>query len=184
MARKRSTEIAPLPVVQGKGMAKLTAKDREGIALYYYTHRVTQRQLAEQYGVSQCSIHSIVNNPKYIKKVNKLLDEEMARAELRRRTALVEASRAAPEAIDKLIEIATQDIDKNKGSTQYAILQAVQSILDRAGVKNVQEDDNEIVIRFADPEMSFKPGMPDLDEEAAESSIADVTDTTGGEWTE
>ena len=188
ITQERSTPMEPnmenLPVVvetelaendvNGTVKKRLSKSVREEIALEYYSHSVTQRQLAAKYGVSLSTIHNIVNNLKFMKMARDHLDKEMQKADLRRQIAILQAVNAAPEAIQQIIKISQQDIDSTPMQYQYVIQNAAQQILDRAGVKAVNEENgNEIVIKFAEPEGMFKPGMPDLDTGAVTVSDAE-----------
>lgn len=167
------TELAENDV-NGTVKKRLSKSVREEIALEYYSHSVTQRQLAAKYGVSLSTIHNIVNNLKFMKMARDHLDKEMQKADLRRQIAILQAVNAAPEAIQQIIKISQQDIDSTPMQYQYVIQNAAQQILDRAGVKAVNEENgNEIVIKFAEPEGMFKPGMPDLDTGAVTVSDAE-----------
>ncbi len=146
------------------GGKRLPKRVREEIALEYYSKNITQHLLAEKYGVSSSTVNKIVNNLGMMKKARDFLDKEMQKADIRRNIAIMRAVNAAPDAINQIIKISGQDVDKTPVQYQYVIQNAAHEILDRAGVKAVSEENgNEVVVRFADPEGIFRPGMPDLD---------------------
>ena len=146
------------------GGKRLPKRVREEIALEYYSKNITQHLLAEKYGVSSSTVNKIVNNLGMMKKARDFLDKEMQKADIRRNIAIMRAVNAAPDAINQIIKISGQDVDKTPVQYQYVIQNAAHEILDRAGVKAVSEENgNEVVVRFADPEGIFRPGMPDLE---------------------
>lgn len=157
------------------GGKRLPKRVREEIALEYYSKNITQHLLAEKYGVSSSTVNKIVNNLGMMKKARDFLDKEMQKADIRRNIAIMRAVNAAPDAINQIIKISGQDVDKTPVQYQYVIQNAAHEILDRAGVKAVSEENgNEVVVRFADPEGIFKPGMPDLDNGTAGEESADA----------
>jgi hypothetical protein len=88
----------------------------------------------------------------------------MDKAELRRSMAIMKAVNAAPMAIEQIIRIGSQDVEMTPVQYQYVIQNAAHEILERAGVRTLAEENgNEVVVRFADPEGIFNPGMPDLE---------------------
>lgn len=156
------------------GGKRLPKRVREEIALEYYSKNITQHLLAEKYGVSSSTVNKIVNNLGMMKKARDFLDKEMQKADIRRNIAIMRAVNAAPDAINQIIKISGQDVDKTPVQYQYVIQNAAHEILDRAGVKAVSEENgNEVVVRFADPEGIFRPGMPDLDNGTAGEESAD-----------
>lgn len=157
------------------GGKRLPKRVREEIALEYYSKNITQHLLAEKYGVSSSTVNKIVNNLGMMKKARDFLDKEMQKADIRRNIAIMRAVNAAPDAINQIIKISGQDVDKTPVQYQYVIQNAAHEILDRAGVKAVSEENgNEVVVRFADPEGIFRPGMPDLDNGTAGEESADA----------
>lgn len=143
---------------------KLSKKQREEIALEYYSQYITQKELAAKYGVSPIMINRIVNDPRLMKKASAYIKKEMDKAELRRSMAIMKAVNAAPMAINQIVRIAGQDVDGTPVQYQYVIQNAAHEILERAGVRTLAEENgNEVVVRFADPEGIFNPGMPDLE---------------------
>lgn len=137
---------------------------REQIAIEYYSKNVTQRMLASKYGVTVSTVSAIVNNLKLMKAARDYVDKEMQKSDIRRNIAIMRAVQAAPDAIEQIIKIAAQSVEETPVQYQYVIQNAAQQILDRAGVKAAADDGaNEVVVRFADPEGLFKPGMPDLE---------------------
>lgn len=156
------------------GGKRLPKRVREEIALEYYSKNITQHLLAEKYGVSSSTVNKIVNNLGMMKKARDFLDKEMQKADIRRNIAIMRAVNAAPDAINQIIKISGQDVDKTPVQYQYVIQNAAHEILDRAGVKAVSEENgNEVVVRFADPEGIFRPGMPDLDNGTAGEESSD-----------
>lgn len=149
----------------GSGTTKrLSKKQREEIAIEYYSQNITQHMLGQKYGVSSSTIHKIVNDLKLMKKAKEFIGKEMEKADLRRSMAIMKAVNAAPDAINQIIKISGQDVDSTPIQYQYVIQNAAHEILERAGVKAVNEENgNEVVVRFADPEGIFHPGMPDLE---------------------
>ena len=153
---------------------RLTAKQREEIAIYYYSHNVTQKLLADKYGISQSTVYGIVNNLKLMKKAKDFLDKELDKATIRKKVAALKAIEAAPDAMDQLIKIMGQNVEDVPLQFQYVVQNASTAILDRAGVKpEADSNANDIVVRFADPEGIFKPGMPDLESGAVETSATE-----------
>lgn len=143
---------------------KLSKKQREEIALEYYSQYITQKELAEKYGTSPYMINRIVNDPRLMKKASAYIKKEMDKAELRRSMAIMKAVNAAPMAINQIVRIAEQDVEMTPVQYQYVIQNAAHEILERAGVRTLAEENgNEVVVRFADPEGIFQPGMPDLE---------------------
>lgn len=143
---------------------KLSKKQREEIALEYYSKNITQKELAVKYNVSPVMINRIVNDLRLMKKAREYIKKEMDKAELRRSMAIMKAVNAAPMAIDQIIRIGSQDVEMTPVQYQYVIQNAAHEILERAGVRTLAEENgNEVVVRFADPEGIFNPGMPDLE---------------------
>lgn len=164
----------PIPKVRtAPGKRRITNKMREEITIYYYSHKITQKQLGELYDIPQSSVNGIVNNPKWMKKAHDYLDNEMKRGEIMKKMTLLKAIQSAPDAMEQIIKIAMQEVKKDNMGVQYVIQNACNEILNRAGIKPVGDEANEIVIRFADPTAAFEPGVPELEA----SEMIDVTDS-------
>lgn len=144
------------------GHPALTKAQREELLIRFYTTSCTMTALAEEYGISQYAVSRIVHNPKNIKKAHTELEARKLKVELRTQVAQIKAMEAAPDAIDQIIKISQQKVTTENLPYQYVIQNACVELLNRAGVKpKVEEENNEIVIRFANEADSVKLGMPD-----------------------
>lgn len=144
--------------------AKLTERQRTAIVEEYYTTTTSQSKLAEKYGVTINAINKILSDPKRVKRFERKVDLWKERAKLKNSLAQLKAVDAAPDAMDQIVKIAQQQVTKDNMPYQYVIQNACMELLNRAGVKpKTSEEDNEIVIRFADPGAAggVKLGMPE-----------------------
>ena len=147
-----------------KTPAKLTELQRTAIVEEYYSTATSQPKLAEKYGVSVRAINKILSDPKRVKKFERKVDLWKERAKLKNSLAQLKAVDAAPDAMDQIVKIAQQQVTKDNMPYQYVIQNACMELLNRAGVKpKASEEDNEIVIRFADasPAGQIDLGMPE-----------------------
>jgi len=144
--------------------ARLTEGQRTAIVEEYYTTTISQQKLADKYGVTIRSINKILSDPKRVKRFERKVDLWKERAKLKNSLAQLKAVDAAPDAMDQIVKIAQQQVTKDNMPYQYVIQNACMELLNRAGVKpKTSEEDNEIVIRFADPGAAggIKLGMPE-----------------------
>jgi predicted DNA-binding protein YlxM (UPF0122 family) len=140
---------------------KLTPLQRNDIIEQYYTTTISQRALAAKYGVNPTAINKILSNVKLVKKFERKVELRKERAKLKADLVQLKALESTPDAIDQIIKISKQRVTKDNMPYQYVIQNACVELLNRAGVKSkVEEEDNEIVIRFAGNE-DIKLGMPD-----------------------
>lgn len=140
---------------------KLTPLQRNDIIEQYYTTTISQRALAAKYGVNPTAINKILSNVKLVKKFERKVELRKERAKLKADLVQLKAMESTPDAIDQIIKISKQRVTKDNMPYQYVIQNACVELLNRAGVKSkVEEEDNEIVIRFAGNE-DIKLGMPD-----------------------
>lgn len=164
MAEVKDLVVQTEPAKPAAQKQKLSKKQRGEIALEYYSQNISQKELAAKYETSPQTISRIVNDPRLMKKAREYIKKEMDKAELRRSMAIMKAVNAAPMAINQIIRIAGQDVELTPVQYQYVIQNAAHEILERAGVRTLAEENgNEVVVRFADPEGIFQPGMPDLE---------------------
>ena len=105
------TDLQPVENDNKKFGKRLPKKQREEIALEYYSKNVTQQMLAQKYGVSSSTIHCIVNNVKLMKMARDYVDKEMQKADIRRSIAVLRAVNAAPDAIEQILKIARQSVE-------------------------------------------------------------------------
>ena len=168
-----NTSLPKLQYDEKGRLVRLNAQQREQIVIYYYSNNVSQKNLAEQVGCSPQTMNALLNNPKWLKRAREYLKKEMDKADIRRTLARIKAIEASPDAIGQIIKIAMQDVDSTPQQYQYVIQNAAHEILDRAGIKPVEEDEKkEVRISFGD--FDFKPEMPTLDEGIP---MVDVTDS-------
>lgn len=115
----------------------------------YLEGGVTMQNLANEYGVSRSTISHYISNSELIEKAER-------RADIRTRLALITLKNASAYAAEQLVEI----LDKTNDKKQiYAKLQALQQVLDRAGVREEKKEDKDVHITFANG-VGIAPKMP------------------------
>jgi len=128
--------------------AKLTPEQREEIVVRYFDGGITMRELAEEYGVTRQYVSQLVSQSDMIAKAER-------RADIRSRVALITLKNASADAAEQLVEV----LEKTNGKNQvYAKLQALQQILDRAGVREEKKEDKDVHISFVGG--GIAPKMP------------------------
>ena len=135
--------------------AKLTPEQREEIVVRYFDGGITMRELADEYGVTRQYISQLVSRSDMIEKAER-------RADIRSRIALITLKNASADAAEQLVEV----LEKTNGKNQvYAKLQALQQVLDRAGVREEKKEDKDVHISFVGggiaPKMPKRPKRRD-----------------------
>lgn len=128
--------------------AKITPEQREEIVVRYFDGGITMRELAEEYGVTRQYVSQLVSRSDMIEKAER-------RADIRSRIALITLKNASADAAEQLVEV----LEKTNGKNQvYAKLQALQQVLDRAGVREEKKEDKDVHISFVGG--GIAPKMP------------------------
>lgn len=145
----------------------LTEEEKEEIVLTYIEsmvfpekyggHRVRQKDLAEKYGVNQSTISKIVTSSDEVSRLNK-------RMQTRTMVAQSMAQLAAPKVMEATIKDALKERDDAFG---YLSQNARRDVLDRAGVRAVSDNKQEVTVSFASG-MNVRPRMPEREESGEE----------------
>ena len=145
----------------------LTEEEKEEIVLTYIEsmvfpekyggHRVRQKDLAEKYGVNQSTISKIVTSSDEVSRLNK-------RMQTRKMVAQSMAQLAAPKVMEATIKDALKERDDAFG---YLSQNARRDVLDRAGVRAVSDNKQEVTVSFASG-MNVRPRMPEREESGEE----------------
>lgn len=145
----------------------LTEEEKEEIVLTYIEsmifpekyggHRVRQKDLAEKYGVNQSTISKIVTSSDEVSRLNK-------RMQTRKMVAQSMAQLAAPKVMEATIKDALKERDDVFG---YLSQNARRDVLDRAGVRAVSDNKQEVTVSFASG-MNVRPRMPEREESGEE----------------
>ncbi|MBE5798335.1 MAG: hypothetical protein E7321_00080 [Clostridiales bacterium] len=145
----------------------LTEEEKEEIVLTYIEsmifpekyggHRVRQKDLAEKYGVNQSTISKIVTSSDEVSRLNK-------RMQTRTIVAQSMAQLAAPKVMEATIKDALKERDDAFG---YLSQNARRDVLDRAGVRAVSDNKQEVTVSFASG-MNVRPRMPEREESGEE----------------
>jgi DNA-directed RNA polymerase specialized sigma subunit len=125
----------------GRSDSKLTDEQREQIVLDYLGEGTpTMRELAAKYGVSQQTISATISNSKTLKRL-----EDRARANVTR--ALIRAQLNA----DEIMRMTIADAKKTREDKFGHLHQnARREVLDRAGVRIKEKEEETLTIRFAE----------------------------------
>lgn len=144
---------------------KLTQQEKEEILLTYiesrfdaekYKKPVTQQELARQYGVDQSTISRVISSSDEIEALNRRMRVDTLLSQAM-------AQRAAPKVMAEMIKDA---LKPRKDKLRYLNQNAARDVLDRAGVRAVKEDRQELVLSFASGE-AVRPRMPEREEDEA-----------------
>lgn len=125
---------------------------REEIADMYYMDNKSQKEIAERFGLNQCTISRIVNEPDIMQHVLKAMTTQKIRA-------LVRVNQHLGEAVDTQIELMRGEYED-----QYKYLKqnAARDLLDRGGVRAEKEESAEtrVIVDFGGA-ASLTLGTPD-----------------------
>ena len=144
---------------------KLTQQEKEEILLTYiesrfdaekYKKPVTQQELARQYGVDRSTISRVISSSDEIEALNRRMRVDTLLSQAM-------AQRAAPKVMAEMIKDA---LKPRKDKLRYLNQNAARDVLDRAGVRAVKEDRQELVLSFASGE-AVRPRMPEREEDEA-----------------
>lgn len=115
-----------------------------------YDHKVTQSELAQQYGVSQTTICRIINSSDRIAGLNRRMKTSTM-------LALSMAQLAAPRVMEETIRDALKEREDAFG---YLSQNARRDVLERAGVRSQNEARQEVQVTFASGH-AVTPRMPE-----------------------
>lgn len=130
---------------------KLTDEQREEVCRLFYDEGWIQKNLAEEFGVSQSTISDIVNHPDNLTKMLKRTTAEKVRAQIKINHHLLEAA-------DTQIALMRGNYED-----QYKYLKqnAARDILDRGGVRADKEESNELNVNVSIGGGAMTLGVPD-----------------------
>lgn len=158
-----------------RGHAKLTNTQRKQIVIKYYEEQKSMKDLAAEYGVTGPNISALVNSPKWIRFMEMRLADKESKIRLRQNLALMRAVEAAPNAMERMVELSNLELTPENMPYSYLVQNASRDILDRVGVKKAAEEESkEIRITF-NGQAPFTPGMPKGDT-AADAGDAEEED--------
>jgi predicted DNA-binding protein YlxM (UPF0122 family) len=128
---------------------KLTDEQRKEIAESYFANDKTLLQLAAEYDVSKTTIWRVIHN-------SGIMEEEERKADIRTRFSLLKLKNASTDAVEKLLNMLEKERD---AKSEYIDIQLIQQVLDRAGVRVVKEDKQDLKVHISTGEI--KLGVPD-----------------------
>ena len=128
---------------------KLTDEQRKEIAESYFANDKTLLQLAAEYDVSKTTVWRVIHN-------SGIMEEEERKADIRTRFSLLKLKNASTDAVEKLLNMLGKERDARRG---YIDIQLIQQVLDRAGVRVVKEDKQDLKVHISTGEI--KLGVPD-----------------------
>lgn len=128
---------------------KLTDEQRKEIAESYFANDLTLEQLANEYNVCKKTIWRVVH-------ASGIMENEEKKADIRTRFALLKLKNASTDAVEKLLKMMEKERDENH---EYIDLQLIQQVLDRAGIKVVKEDKQDVKVHISTGDI--KLGVPD-----------------------
>ena len=128
---------------------KLTDEQRKEIAESYFANDKTLLQLAAEYDVSKTTIWRVIHN-------SGIMEEEERKADIRTRFSLLKLKNASTDAVEKLLNMLEKERD---AKSEYIDIQLIQQVLDRAGVRVVKEDKQDLKVHISTGEIRL--GVPD-----------------------
>ena len=140
--------------------ARLSMGEMMEMFRLHFEQGMTIKQLAEKYEMPYQTIGSYLNREKYYMRYARMLDAKKRKAEFRTLIAQIRAMDASPKMMDQIIEIASQDVASTPVQYQYAIQNAAADVLNRAGVKEKQEESKEVRVVL---ESGIELGTPNGD---------------------
>jgi hypothetical protein len=84
------------------------------------------------------------------------MEEEERKADIRTRFSLLKLKNASTDAVEKLLNMLEKERD---AKSEYIDIQLIQQVLDRAGVRVVKEDKQDLKVHISTGEI--KLGVPD-----------------------
>lgn len=127
---------------------KLTAAQKKDMFKRFCSGDSTAKELAAEYNVSPSSVYKVLYSARY-------RDAYKLRCEQERDLAKLKLQMVQNEMIDRLLEVARMPLN---GKGVYAVINAANSLLDRAGVK-AEEQEQSINIQL-DGGIGLNIGMP------------------------
>lgn len=142
-------------------MAKCKYTDEQAMewAKDYYYNCMSQMAISEKYGVPQKTVCDYLRRPRIALKFKAELDSRASRAELRAKAATTKLLEFAPKMVDQIVEIGSQSVANTPIQYQYAIFNAAVDMLNRAGVKAKEQENNEVHVVFENGVVEL--GTPD-----------------------
>ena len=128
---------------------KLTDEQRKEIAERYFANDCTLDQLAAEYDVCRNTIWRIIHN-------SGIMEEEERKADIRTRFSLLKLKNASTDAVEKLLKMMEKE---RTDQGEYIDIQLIQQVLDRAGVRVVKEDKQDLKVHISTGDI--KLGVPD-----------------------
>lgn len=132
------------------GSKVLTQEEREQIAFEYMDSWISQRELAEKWGVNQSTICRVLNETDVLDMIEKKASTSARRAKIR-----------AQLHSDEIMRMQIEDA-RNTRQDKYGHLHqnARRDILDRAGVREVKAEDNTLNVNVNTGDNGLTLGLP------------------------